>query len=79
MDEDKSMTQAQAISNEAEPKLSVRAKLFENRMTVKELAADMQRSELTIYKWVRQGMPKERQRGRLLFNPEEVIQWLKRS
>lgn len=79
MDEDEGMPQSQESSITAQPKLSVRARLFENRMTVKELAADMKRSELTIYKWVRQGLPKERQRGRLLFNPDEVVRWLQRT
>lgn len=32
-----------------------------------------------VYKWVREGMPHEKIRGRLFFNPDEVALWIKRT
>ena len=54
--------------------------LFENLITFEELLALLknQYSKHTIYKWVRQGMPHKRIRGKLWFTKESLL-WLERS
>lgn len=58
---------------------SVRQLLFDNRMTLEELAADLRYSKHTIYKWLQDGMPSLKFKGRLYFDPQEVAQWIQRT
>lgn len=34
---------------------------------------------VTIYKWVKQGMPSRKIRSELFFDPDEVATWLRRT
>lgn len=66
------------------PGLDVDA-LFENLLTTEQLiiqlktwlARDVARA--TVYRWVAEGLPVERIRGKLYFPKEQVALWLKRT
>jgi hypothetical protein len=60
-------------------KPSVSQLLFDNLMTIDELAADIRYSKSMIYQWVRKGLPTKKVRGRLYFEPLEVAQWMQRT
>ncbi len=60
-------------------KPSVRSLLFDNLLTIEELAADMMRSRSAVYQWVRKGLPKKKINGRLYFDASEVAKWLQRK
>lgn len=60
-------------------KPSVRQLLFDNLLTIDELAADLRYARVSIYRWVRQGMPSRKIKGRLYFEPTEVAQWIQRT
>ncbi len=64
------------ISKDAKPKL-----LFENLVTLPELVKRLPAgfTSHAVYKWVKAGLPHEKIRGRLLFDPREVALWLKRT
>ncbi len=64
---------------EVSKKPSVKRLLFENLLTVAELAEDLGCAKVTIYKWVGQQMPSRKVRGRRYFSPEEVALWLQRT
>jgi hypothetical protein len=55
--------------------------LFENLITLDELVGRLHGkfSRHAVYKWVKEGLPHEKIRGRLLFDPSEVALWLKRT
>ena len=55
--------------------------LFENLINIRELREILGNrfSERTIYRWMHQGLPVVRIRGRLFFQKHDVISWLKRS
>jgi hypothetical protein len=65
--------------NQELSKPSVRQLLFENLMTIDELATDISYSKSMIYQWVRRGLPTKKVRGRLYFEPREVAQWMQRT
>ena len=65
--------------SERSKKPSVRQLLFDNLLTVDELAADLSYAKSSIHRWVRQGMPSRKVRGRLYFDPGEVAQWMQRT
>lgn len=55
-------------------------RLFKNLVTLPELVAILPGfSRRSVYRWVKAGMPHEKIRGRLLFDPEEVALWMKRT
>jgi hypothetical protein len=63
---------------ESKPKLSVRALLFENLMSVPEIMADMKVQRSTVYKWSSQGAPFEKKMGELYADPKKLAEWLER-
>ncbi len=71
--------EAAVKQNETSSKPSVRQLLFDNLLTIDELAADIRYSKSMIYQWVGKGMPSRKVRGRLYFEPSEVAQWMQRT
>lgn len=75
------------ITAQSPSKVGKSEKLFENLMTVPEFMAEASKwlrrpepiARNTVYKWVRQGMPKRKIRGELYFSRDEVALWLTRS
>ena len=53
--------------------------LFDNLVTLNELLTMMPFSRAAVHRWVKRGMPHEKIRGRLFFDPREVAIWLKRT
>lgn len=75
----KDLNKTESVRDEAKSKPSVANMLFENLLTADELALDMGRSKLTVYKWVNKGLPKRRISGRIYFDAKEVAQWIQRT
>lgn len=59
----------------------MRDEVFEAMWTMDELLSGLknQYSRRTVYKWVTEGMPCKKIRGRLWFPKEGVTLWLERS
>jgi hypothetical protein len=77
MDSSNALKQSQPVSK---PKATGR--LFENLVSLTELVEGTlggRFSKFTIYKWVGEGMPKEKIGGRLYFNPGECQTWIERT
>lgn len=55
--------------------------IFDNLITFNELLEMLKRqySKKTIYKWVSQGMPHKKIKGKLWFPKNDVVLWLERS
>ncbi len=73
------MASPQNIKHSEQPIKSVRQLLFDNLLSVGELAADLGFAHVTIYQWIRQGVPHRKIRGRLFFDAAEVAEWMKRT
>lgn len=57
-------------------------RLFENLVTFRELVDQSLKghyADVTVYKWVRRGLPHHKIRGKLFFSPKDVALWLQRT
>lgn len=61
------------------------AQFFDSMVTVPELQSLLEQwfrrryTRKTVYKWVNEGMPHEKVRGRIFVSPEKVATWLRRK
>ena len=60
---------------------SLNTELFDNLITIDELLLILKKqySRHSVYKWVRQGMPHRKIRGKLWFPKDEAWKWLERT
>ena len=61
--------------------LAITKPLFDNHISMPELLVFLhkQYSRRTVYKWVDEGMPHKKIRGKLWFPKDAVCQWLERT